>query len=129
LDLSYPSSNEILGQASLTDKTIEELHIAIRALSDQDVQIWPAIMQVLTLTRQLEISQSFKRFASDQYTLQLQRISEDNEALRLELQQLLGKLAARSITRACRTGQLVSHATDFESYQGSNDPFDPDLEP
>jgi hypothetical protein len=116
-------------QVGLYSETIETLQIAIRALSNPDARIWPALLQLLCFTRRLETMQNFEELTPAQQTVQMLRISEENELLHKELQQLVGKLAARWVSRACRSEQLAEEQFELDSPPAGFGPFDPESEP
>ncbi len=116
-------------QAQFLDETIEALQMAIRALSNPDAHIWPTLLHLLAFTRRLETVQNIAELTPAQQTVQLLRVMDENEGLRRELQQLVGKMAARSVTRAIRNGQLAAVNGEHGNHPGGIGPFDPEVEP
>lgn len=116
-------------QAHLLDETIEALQMAIRALSNPDAHIWPTLLHLLAFTRHLEMVQDLAELTPAQQTVQLLREMDENESLRRELQQLVGKMAARSVTRAfCKEQQSGEDGKQGHPPCGIG-PFDPEVEP
>lgn len=116
-------------QAQFLNETLEALHMAIRALSDPQAHIWPTLLHLLAFTRRLEIAQDLTDLTPAQQTVQLLRVIDENDGLRRELQQLVGKLAARSVTRAFHADQLAEIDGNGGQPSSSIGPFDPEMEP
>ena len=115
--------------AELLGETIEALQLAIHALSNPDARLWPTLLHLLAFTRRLESIDTISALTPSQQTVQLLRIMEENEGLRHELQQLVAKLAARSIARAIQSGELEPDPALLPAMSGRIGPFDPEVEP
>ena len=116
-------------QEGLIGETIEALQTAIRALSDPDAHCWPALLQLLAFTRRLETIQDLELITCDQHIVQILRVSEENEILRKEMQHLVGKLAARWVSRAVHNGQLADETAEIAQSPSGIGPFAPEIEP
>lgn len=129
MDQTLPNTQERAEQIQFLDETIQALQLAIRALSNPDARRWPALLKLLAYTRRPETVQWMEGLTPAQQSIQFLRLLEENEALRRELQQLVGKLAARSITRAIRSGEFEPQGAFQEAVIDEIGPFDPEVEP
>jgi hypothetical protein len=116
-------------KVQLLDETIQTLQMAIRTLSDPDAHVWPTLLHLLAFTRRLESVQAMDELTPAQQSIQLLRVMEENDGLRRELQQLVGKLAARSVARGVKSGALALQPAYQEPAPGGIGPFDPEVEP
>jgi len=129
MDQAPPTTQERSEQIQLLEETIQALQLAIRALSNPDARRWPTLLHLLAFTRRLETIQAIEALTPAQQSIQLLRVVDENDGLRRELQQLVGKLAARSIQRSIRSGEFAPQGAFQEATADGIGPFDPEFEP
>ena len=127
MDTLLTPSIETPYQDDFLAETIAALQLAIQAIADPETHAWPTLLLLVEFSQRLESMQAFEHLTPSQQSIQLMRISDENDCLRQEMQELVaclaGKLAARSVVRAHRHEQL--------EFQENNPlgPFEPELEP
>jgi hypothetical protein len=129
MDHAPPTTHERPEQIQFLDETIQAVQLAIRALSNPNPHRWPTLLNLLAFTRRLETIQAIEALTPAQQSIQLMNLLEENDGLRREMQNLVGKLAARSITRSIRSGEFTPQGAFHEAGDDGIGPFDPELEP